>query len=157
MHFEVHLTHPFGGGFQLLAVFIKALLRPGKIFSRGSDLCFRHTGKSALKTFIIFHHLKGGSAAAVRKAKGQKDFIMKRLILEPLPIAIDVIGRQLGGIRIFKRRKHTASVDPLPNKEIVGHGVGFVPCHFGGEESIDAALFHDLRQGAGISEHIRQP
>ena len=49
------------------------------------------------------------------------------------------------------------AVDAPPDDGVVGHLVDLVPGQLGGHEVVDAALLHDLGQGAGVAEHVRQP
>ena len=49
------------------------------------------------------------------------------------------------------------TVDAAPAEGVVGHLVKLVPGQLGGHEVFDAAFLHDLGQGSGIAEHVRQP
>ena len=49
------------------------------------------------------------------------------------------------------------AVDTPPHHGVVGDLVDLVPGQLGGHKVVDAALLHDLGQGAGVAEHVRQP
>ena len=131
----------------------------------------RYALDAALHALGHFQHLAGGAAAAVAVAKGHQDVVVDLLVLIALPAAHDGVRVQaavVGGEKVLLHvlphvnggdevREHLAAVDAAPDEGVVGDLVDLVPGQLGGHEIVDAAALHDLRQGAGIAEHVRQP
>ena len=101
----------------------------------------------------------GRPAPAVSPAKGVQAG-SKAILLDPLVPALDHTGRfGLAVVIVVKVRQHFRAVNAFPNKGVIGEGRAAVigPEDFLRREEPDIAAAHDLRQGAGVAEYIRQP
>ena len=64
------------------------------------------------------------------------------------------VGAQVGLVQVSQ---DLGAVYAPPEKGVVGELVGIVPGHFGGQKVLDAAALHDLGNGRGVAEGVRQP
>ena len=53
--------------------------------------------------------------------------------------------------------KDLSAVDALPIEGVIGEDVGIVPIHLGGEEVVNVAALHYLRDRGAVAEGIGQP
>ena len=139
----------------------------------GARELLTHSGDSL---HALFHtdrrlkHLSGRAAAAVPVAVGHQNVVVDVLILITHPAAHDRIGVEhavVGGKEILdgladaqrgdQVGQHLGTVNAAPHHRVVRYLVELVPRQFRRHKIFDAALFHNLRQCAGIAEHIRQP
>ena len=106
-----------------------------------------------------FQHFKLRAAAAVAAAKGEQAHRRNALFHNGVRAIGDVVqrfrrGADVGAVEV---RKHLCSIHALPVERGVGEAGGIVPGHFGGQEIIHAAALHNLGNGKGVTEGIRQP
>jgi len=103
----------------------------------------------------------GSSAAAVPLADGLNRSGLQLFVLYVVP----GLGK-LGGINpsvvtgcpgVDVVGLYACSVDPLPNKRVVGEAGCIVPVNLARYKVFDSALRKYLRQGRGITENIGQP
>ena len=100
-----------------------------------------------------------GPAAAIAPAEGHQARGDAVLLHAVVPAVGQVRRHGLAVVVIVEMAEHAAAVDPLPPERVVGEHLAaiVVPEDFLRREMADAAALHDLRQGAGIAEHIREP
>ena len=160
----------FSGPHRQVAVVLHPLFQLFKVLA-GTALAHRGDALDALfHPASGFQHLPGGAAAAIAIAIRNQDVIVHLFILIALPAAHNgvrvqhpVIGgdKPLGALAHAqggdKVGQHLGTVDTLPHHSVVRHHVELVPGELGGHKVVNAALFHNLGQGAGIAEHVRQP
>ena len=139
------------GGVQLFHEVAHAHeLRPGHAF---------HVGQAAGHLDL----LKLRAAAAVAKAVADHLHLAQALVLDhvaPAVFRIHEVGQGLGAGEVMglgEVGEHLRAVQARPGEGIVGEVRGVVPGHLGGDEVVHAALLHDLGDGGGVAEGIRQP
>ena len=163
---EVELALPRG---QTVAVFY-ALVQLVKILPREDLPHLRDAQNAFFHAFARLQHIAGRAAAAVTVAVSDENIVVDVFVLVAFPAAHNGIRVQhavVGGEEVLhvladaergdEMRQHFAAVNAAPLKCIERHFVELVPRKLRRHKVIDAALFHDLRQRAGVAEHIRQP
>ena len=153
------------------AVVLYALVQLIKEGTRGLLPHLRQAANALFHALGGLEHLTRRAAAAVAVAVGDQNIVVDLFILIALPRAHDGIGMQIAVVsrkeallgiltdaeRRDEMREHLGAVDALPEEGVIRDAVDLVPRELGGHEIVHAGLFHDLRQCAGIAEHIRQP
>ena len=168
--FKIELAAPAG---HVLSG--KAAFQLFKERQRSALACAGRAGDAVSKAALQLQHLGRGAAAAVAVAVALQHVVRQRLVLEALPAAHHLPGRENAvvggvkrGVRVLVRlfdvifcgdeiSQHLAAVDAAPVRHIVGHHVGVVPGQLRCHEVIRPALLHDLRQRAAEAEGVRQP
>ena len=163
---KVELALPRG---QTFAVFY-ALVQLVKILPREDLPHLRDAQNAFFHAFARLQHIAGRAAAAVTVAVSDENVVVDVFVLVALPAAHNGIRVQhavVGGEEVLhvladaergdEMCQHFAAVNAAPLECIERHFVELVPRKLRRHEVIDAALFHDLRQRAGVAEHVRQP
>ncbi len=106
-----------------------------------------------------FAHIVGRAATAVAVTGRQQIFVMHIGLLVAIEAVLDVFHFHVGDITdvLADVGDDFRPVDAAPDKAAVGEAIDRVPGHLGGEEMINAAQLHQLRQATGITEDVRQP
>ena len=99
------------------------------------------------------------AAAAIAPAKGQDERVDPVLLQAGVPAIKDRLGARLAVVIGEDVRRNSRAVDPFPPEGVIGERVAAAisPGNLLGSKTYHSAALEDLRQRAGITEHIRQP
>ena len=164
VEFQVQLSIP-NGKISVHGIFFQGFIQLSEIL-RCRDFLHMRQSRNLVHRLCLFDLLPGGAAASVAETVGNQQFPVGILIPVVVPDTFYRLGTGVAVVSIVRfarirsgdeMRRHSRTVNALPQEGIIGQPVGVVPADFGGHKGIHTGFLQDLRQRPGISEHIRQP